>query len=404
MRDETLAFVREGYLFGTRRFERAGADVATTRLEGVPLTLLRGADAARFFSEGGRFTRAGAMPASVQHLLQDEGSVQALEGAAHRQRKALFLGLLTDGAAGGLVEVFERELTAAARACAGGEVRLIDLFSLSLLRAVCAWTGLPERVAAELERSGALQRMIAAAGTVGPVNWFARLRRRDAERLLAETVARERHAPSAPPGSPLAVLAAYGEPDPLPPEIAAVELLNILRPVVAVAWFLTFAALALQRRPAWRGRLGSAQSDDVRRFSNEVRRFYPFFPFVAGRAARDLEWDGRRFPAGARVALDLYATDHHPALWEAPGRFDPERFGGRAIEPNTLIPQGGGHYADDHRCPGEPVTLDLMDAGVRLLTRRIHYAVPEQDLRVSLRRFPTLPRSGLVVGRLAVHD
>ncbi|WP_348787690.1 cytochrome P450 [Leifsonia sp. NPDC080035] len=404
MRDETLAFAREGYLFGTRRFQRAGADVAVTRLAGVPLTLLRGADAARFFYEGGRFHRSGAMPASVQHLLQDEGSVQSLEGQAHRTRKAVFLDLLTGGAESGLVERFGRELWMAARASAGGEVRLIDLFSVALLRAVCAWSGLPDAVAADLERSHALQRMIAGAGTIGPLNWEARLRRRRAERLLADTVARQRHAPFAPDGSALAVLAAHTEPDPLSLEVAAVELLNILRPVVAVAWFLTFAALALHRRPAWQDRLANGTDEEVRWFSNEVRRFYPFFPFVAGRASRELEWGGRTFPEGSRVALDLYATDHHPALWDEPGRFDPERFDGLVVEPNTLIPQGGGRYAEDHRCPGEPVTLELMDEGVRRLTRRIAYTVPEQDLRVSLRRFPALPRSGLIVGRLSFRD
>lgn len=403
-RDETLAFAREGYLFGTRRFERAGADLVRTRLAGIPLTLLRGSEGARFFYEGGRFTRRAAMPKSVQHLLQDEGSVQSLEGGPHERRKDLFLDLLTGPGADDLVTRFRGELLIAARTSAGGEVRLIDLFSLSLVRAVGSWAGLPARATDELERTGVLQRMVAAAGSIGPSNWMARAQRRRAERLLREVVAAERADPSAAPGSALAVVAAHREPGELSPEVAAVELLNLLRPTVAVAWYLTFAALALHRRPQWRERLATAPDEERRWFANEVRRFYPFFPVVAGRASRDLAFRDQPIAAGSLVALDLYATNHHPALWEAPGRFDPLRFAGRTVEPNTLIPQGGGRYREDHRCPGEPVTVALLDQGVAALVGPLSYTVPEQDLRVSLRRFPTLPQDGLVVSRLAVGE
>jgi hypothetical protein len=40
----------------------------------------------------------------------------------------------------------------------------------------------------------------------------------------------------------------------LPPKVAAVELLNFVRPTVAVAWFIAFAGLALAEHPEWRER------------------------------------------------------------------------------------------------------------------------------------------------------
>src|SRR4051812_22715375 len=92
--DSAPGFLRDGYLFGTRRFERVQDDAFRTRLLGIPVVVMRGPDAARFFYEGGRFSRTAALPPSVTHLLQDAGSVQTLEGGAHRHRKRLFVDAL----------------------------------------------------------------------------------------------------------------------------------------------------------------------------------------------------------------------------------------------------------------------------------------------------------------------
>ncbi|MFF9564545.1 cytochrome P450 [Leifsonia sp. NPDC014704] len=411
MGDSTLRFLRDGYLFGTRGFRSAGRDHFRTRLLGRPVLVMRGADAARFFYEGGRFSREGAMPRSVLKLLQDEGSVQSLEGEAHRRRKELFLGLLMGPSGDALVERFREELLRAVSQAGGGEVVLLDLFHDVLTRAVTGWAGLPDAVLADLRSSGVLAQMVDAAGTVGPENWAVRARRSRAERLLADAVRNERATPTAPEGSPFAVIAAYTEltsgaeaAHPLPPEVAAVELLNLLRPVVAVGRYLTFAALALHRHPGWRADLAGGDDAGVRWFAQEVRRFYPFFPVIGGRATRDLDWKDEHVRTGDWVLLDLYGTTHDPAIWDQPNRFLPQRFDGLVVEPNTLIPQGGGGYHDDHRCPGEPVTVDLVDAGIRMLARELDWAVPEQDLRISLRTFPARPRSGLVVTGLRASE
>lgn len=403
MLDSTLRFVRDGYLFGTRGFRAAGRDRFRTRLLGRPVLVLRGADAARFFYEGGRFARGGAMPRSVLTLLQDEGSVQSLEGDAHLRRKELFLGLLTGEGGEALVQRFGEELLRAAASAGSGELVLLEVAHEVLTRAVTAWAGLPDALADDLRRSGVLAQMVDAAGTVGPENWAVRARRSRAERLLADAVRAERQRPSAPEGSAFAVVSAYVEPStagssaPLPAGIAAVELLNLLRPVVAVGRYVVFAALALHRHPGWRESIAGGDDTAVHWFAQEVRRFYPFFPVIGGRATRDLDWSGEHVRAGDWVLLDLYGTTHDPAIWEQPDRFLPQRFDGLVVEPNTLIPQGGGGYHADHRCPGEPATIDLVEMAIRMLTRDLDYDVPEQDLRISLRTFPARPRSGFVV-------
>ena len=80
--DSTIALLREWYPFIASRCDAAGTDLLTTRLMLRRVTLLRGAEAAQMFYDGRHLTRQGAMPVIVQHLLQDEGSVQSLDGAA----------------------------------------------------------------------------------------------------------------------------------------------------------------------------------------------------------------------------------------------------------------------------------------------------------------------------------
>src|SRR5699024_1154959 len=125
-------------------------------------------------------------------------------------------------------------------------------------------------------------------------------------------------------------------------ETAAVELLNILRPIVAVARFITFAALALHEHPAARDALQGGSKKARHQFAQEVRRFYPFFPFVGGRVLEPFQWRGHHFNHGDWFLLDLYGTNHDPRLWDEPQVFDPERFAAGGVNEYNFIPQGGG--------------------------------------------------------------
>lgn len=107
--DSTLAFLRDGYLFVSKRCDRLGSDLFSTRLMLRRAICMRGAAAAELFYGSDLFTRVGAMPITVLKLLQDFGSVQSLEGAAHQHRKRMFLSLVTPEAVAGLSELTEAE-------------------------------------------------------------------------------------------------------------------------------------------------------------------------------------------------------------------------------------------------------------------------------------------------------
>ncbi len=398
--DSTMAFLRGGYRFISARCERYGTDIFQTRLLLEPTICLRGRPAAELFHDADRFVREGAMPTRAQRTLTGRGGVQGLDGETHRDRKAMLMSLMTPTAVRHLGQLFADEWQARIAAWElGGPVTLHPEAASMLTRAVCAWAGVPLSAGEQDRRTAQLQAMIDSAPAVGPRHWRGRLGRLRAERWAGDLVQRVRAGSlRVPEGSALRVIAEHRDlqGQPLPHRIAAVELLNVLRPTVAVARFVVFAALALHDHPAWRQRV--RDSDDVtEQFVQEIRRYYPFFPVAAARVRRAFDWQGYHFPRGRRVLLDLYGTDHHPALWPEPELFRPERFAGWRGDPFALVPQGGGGHLTGHRCAGEWITIELLKRAVTLLTGAMRYDVPPQDLALDLSRMPALPASGFVV-------
>ena len=254
--DSTLAFLREGCLFGLNRFRRLGTDAFEARLGLRRVLYVHGAEAAAMFYASDRFTRRGAIPPSTLTLLQDFGSVQRLDGAAHRHRKAMFMRLLDVSAATRLVLEFrdewERRL---ARWTHERALVLHDEIEAILCRAACRWAGVALAEAEADARSRDFSAMIDGAGAIGA--HFARgmLARYRVERWLRGEIARLRA--RGEDDSPASRIAHHREPDgrPLDERVAAVELINLLRPTVALARWVTFAALALHQYPLLRPRL-----------------------------------------------------------------------------------------------------------------------------------------------------
>ncbi|MFI0367437.1 cytochrome P450 [Actinomadura sp. 1N219] len=410
--DSTLPLAARPYGLLSSRARRLNRDVYDTRLLLQKTTCMTGADAARVFYDPDLFVRAGAAPRRLSLTLFGENGVQALDGERHRARKAMFMSLMTADARDELRDIASRIWWERIREWEGRrQVVLFDGVGELLSRAVCAWTGVPVAERHVPAITGLLTALIDAPAAVGPRYRRGRAARKIADRWAAEHVRRTRaraasaaDGPNADGRTALDVIASFRDTDGrlLPPDVAGVELLNVLRPTVAVARFVVFAALALHGNPQWRHRLATEDDPELlEAFVQEVRRFYPFFPMVAARAARDFEWRGHHFPKGRRVVLDLHGTDHDPRLWERPEQFRPERFMGREPDAYSMIPQGGGDHYDGHRCAGEWITKDLMKVSVTALTRWMSYSVPAQDLRVHPWRAPAVPKSRFIVTQVA---
>lgn len=399
--DSTLALLTEGYTFVSTRCRRYRTDLFQTRLQLRKTICMRGEAAARLFYDEERFQRAGAAPGRVQKTLFGQGGVQGIDDEAHRHRKQMFMSLMTPDGIEHLAELMADQWHASLEKWEQmDEVVLFHEVQEMLCRAVCAWTGVPLAASEGQRRTREMAAMIDGSGAVGPRHWRGRWARHRAEQWIGSLVEQVRAGELAvAEDRALHAVASYRDLDGelLDPQVAAVELLNVLRPTVAVARYVTFMALALHDHPKWRQKMRAGDDEDIELFVQEVRRYYPFFPFVAARVRRAFEWQGYRFPRGVRVLLDLYGTNHDPALWERPEAFHPERFRGWDESAFNFIPQGGGDHHIQHRCPGEWITLALMKRALRLLNTIMSYEVPEQDLRINLSRTPAIPESRFVI-------
>jgi fatty-acid peroxygenase len=198
--------------------------------------------------------------------------------------------------------------------------------------------------------------------------------------------------PSPPSGTMLHALVT-GSGRELPVETAAVELLNILRPTVAVAWLGAFAVIELARSPEHGPALAEPGARTARwHFVDEVRRTAPFVPALAGRVRRDTTFRGHRLAQGDLVVLDVPGTNHRS--WGDPGLFRPARFAERTPNAFEHVPQGGGDPREGHRCPGEPVAMTLLDRTLQAFAGMVFTI---SGGATSLRRIPASPAGRLVV-------
>ncbi|MFG2637965.1 cytochrome P450 [Streptomyces sp. NPDC048362] len=401
---ESLALLTEGYAWLPDLMRAEGDTALKLRVLGHPVLAVRGPEAVRFFYDEDHVRRHGALPGPVLSTLFGHGAVHTLDGDAHRQRKSFFLPLLETDAVTGSAE----HITAAwdeAVSCwrQQASVVLFDAVGRVITRGVCRWAGVPLAEDEEEPLARDLLAMVDGFATAGARHWRARRARTRQEQRFAELVTEVRSGTAhAPADSVLDRVCRHRDAagTELTPRIAAVELLNVIRPATALSWFVAFAAHALHRWPEHEERLRTGEAGFATAFAHEVRRFYPFAPFLGGRAVTDLTWQGRHVPAGGLVLLDVYGQNHDERLWKDPYSFRPERFLDHPPRRDELIPQGGADPRTGHRCPGEALAVGILETLSRRLAD-LSYEVPPQDLSIPLDRIPARPRSGMIIRTFA---
>ena len=384
--DQSLALWIKGYAWLPDLRRRHHGQPVPTRLLGRPAVAIGGPAAAQFFYAKGNIERRDAIPGPLLDTLFGRGAVHTLDGRAHELRKALFVALLMGDGVDTLAKMVGVAFDEAADRWRGaGEISLFDETALVIADAVAQWCGVPEERSDRTALALDLLAMIDGFGTLGPRHVWARLARRRRERRLAQLIEQVRGEDPTP--SALSAIAHHtADGYLLDAHTAAVELLNIIRPATAVTWLVAFAAHAMERWPETRAKI--AESDRyTAAFVHEVRRFYPFTPFLGGRAARDLFFQRTDLPQGTTVLLDVYGQHHDPRVWPEPYAFRPERFLDRPIGEYELIPQGGGDPRTGHRCPGEQITIAVLGTLAQRLAR-LDYYLPPQNLTIDLARVP----------------
>jgi cytochrome P450 len=131
--------------------------------------------------------------------------------------------------------------------------------------------------------------------------------------------------------------------------------------------------------------------------TQEAMRLYPPIYLLLRRALADDEVGGYRIPAGADIAMCPYVTHRHPAFWDNPEGFDPERFApelaGRRHR-MAFFPFSGG----PRRCIGEGFAQVQLPLVVAMVSQRYRLSLlparpAEIAVAVTLRpRAPMLMR------------
>jgi len=115
---------------------------------------------------------------------------------------------------------------------------------------------------------------------------------------------------------------------------------------------------------------GLGQLEYTRRVVEETLRLYPAGWLMTRRALKDDRLGEYFVPAGAEVYISPYLLQRHPALWEAPNRFDPDRFDparAQGRHPMTMIPFSAG----PRKCVGEMFARVEMQMHVAMIAKRL---------------------------------
>lgn len=402
--DKTITLLKEGYLFINNRMDKFNTDIFTVRLLGQNVICIKGEEAVKIFYDSEKFQRNGAAPNRVQQSLFGKSAVQTMDDEKHLHRKLLFMSLLTPEHQQKLANLTTVYLEEAIKQWEQrDQIVLFDEIKNILCKVACQWAGVPLAEEEISERADDFIAMVYAFGTLGPEHWKGRMARNRAERWIRQVIEEVREGKlETEQGTALHEMAFYKKIDGtrLDTEMAAIELINVLRPIVAIATFITFSALAFHEYKEEREKLRTADDRHFDMFVHEVRRYYPFGPFLGARVRTNFMWKNQEFKEGTLVLLDIYGTNHDARLWENPNQFNPSRFENWQGGLYDFIPHGGGDPAKGHRCPGEGVTVELMKVVLRTLATEMDYDVPNQDLHYDLSQMPTLPKSGFIMNNI----
>lgn len=399
--DNTLDLIKEGYLYISKRCEEFNSDMFETRVLGKKAVCMRGKEAAKLFYDTDKFIRHGAAPKRVQKTLLGEGGVQSLDGKAHHHRKAMFMNHTNKDSLGGLRELTKKHWDVAIDNWINKEeINFYDESKVLIIKIACNWAGVPLKEDEVYKRAEEMAEMYETPATIALEQHKGRQARRNSEKWIRDMVEDIRQVNLNPPEDSVLYNFAFHkdlEGNLLDPDIVAVEVLNILRPMVAISVYMNFMALALHQHPEEKAKLRTGDEEALERFVQEVRRYYPFFPFNGAKVKEDFTWNGYDFEKDTLVLLDFYGTNHHPEIWDNSEEFDPDRFKEWDENKYDFVPQGGGDYHTNHRCAGEWVTLDIMKISLDYLVNKITYDVPEQDLDYSMVDIPSLPKSRFIM-------
>ncbi|MGO3609456.1 MAG: cytochrome P450 [Enterococcus gilvus] len=397
----------EGYLLFSTLREEANAPVVKARLLNKEVIAVYGQEAAKKFYDPNNFKREGAMPKLVLKTLFGEEGVQTMDGKSHEHRKTIFMNLMTPKRMEDYHQIVDKNLSEKLDQ-QHGEFDLFDLSKDVLFRSICEWAGidLSKIPKEEVEQLADYQISMISSAVTNPATHIKGVENRKKSEKWAQSLIEDARIHPVANKEEVALYAFANATDEqgelLPINVAAVELLNVIRPTVALTVWIALMGHALFSRPDIYQRLRAEFTQLQDSFIQEMRRYYPFFPMLPAFATKDVEIDGYMIPKDSWVVLDLYGTNHDERSIESPEVFRISRYLGKEKhisydEEYEMIAQGGGKFEAMHRCAGEWITLHTLRVFSDQLVNKYEFSVPDQDWSIPMNQFPTFPNSKALV-------
>lgn len=397
----------EGYLLFSTLREEANAPVVKARLLNKEVIAVYGQEAAKKFYDPNNFKREGAMPKLVLKTLFGEEGVQTMDGKSHEHRKTIFMNLMTPKRMEVYHQIVDKNLSEKLDQ-QQGEFDLFDLSKDVLFRSICEWAGidLSKIPKEEVEQLADYQISMISSAVTNPATHIKGVENRKKSEKWAQSLIEDARIHPVANKEEVALYALANATDEqgelLPINVAAVELLNVIRPTVALTVWIALMGHALFSRPDIYQRLRAKFTQLQDSFIQEMRRYYPFFPMLPAFATKDVEIDGYMIPKDSWVVLDLYGTNHDERSIESPEVFRISRYLGKEKhisydEEYEMIAQGGGKFEAMHRCAGEWITLHTLRVFSDQLVNKYEFSVPDQDWSIPMNQFPTFPNSKALV-------
>lgn len=404
--DQTLTVLKEGYEFIPNRTRKLNTNVFEMRiLGGKKAVVISGKEAAELFYDNEKTERAGTLPKRLVKTLFGKGAIHTTTGDKHKNRKSLFMSLMTDNNL-----EYLRKLTRnywfedTARLQAMDQTNVYQESTLVLLKVAFRFADVPFDTPERMKQYAKdMNAMVDSFGSIGTAysGYRRALNARDrVEDYLEKQIIATRKGKLFPEeGSGLYEFSHWKDMNGkhMDSRLAAVDLMNTIRPLVAINRFISFGVLAMHEYPGERARVAQNDNSYAYKFAQEVRRYYPFVPFLPGKAKQDITFEGYKIDKETMLILDIFGTIHSESLWENAEQFYPERFENWDGSPFDLIPQGGGDYYTNHRCAGEWMTIIIMEETMKYFARDIQYDVPPQDFTVDRTKLPGQINSGMII-------
>lgn len=189
-----LDFLAEGYKYILNRRISLQSDIFETRLLGQKAICMGGEEAASLFYDTDKFKRDGAMPNRVQQTLVGKGGVQSLDGFEHTQRKQLFMSLMSKENLERMDKEIEYQLEKAVEKWKEqSEIILYDEAKELLVKAACAWAGVPLQQEEIKRRTEQITSMFESPMAFGPSHWRGRNGRNLAEKWIRDLIRQVRN-------------------------------------------------------------------------------------------------------------------------------------------------------------------------------------------------------------------